>query len=119
MRQPETNAERRARRVRAKIQRINKLGTPRLSVHRTNKQIYAQIIDDVNGVTLASASTLEDGGMRKAGGNVAAAAKVGAQIAEKAKAAKITKVIFDRGSFRYHGRVKALGDAARAGGLEF
>lgn len=118
MRQPETNAERRARRVRAKLRRINKAGTPRLSIHRTNKQIYAQIIDDAQGLTLVSASTLESD-LRKTGGNVDAAAKVGAMIAEKAKAAKISKVVFDRGSFRYHGRVKALGDAARAGGLEF
>ncbi|MCB1559062.1 MAG: 50S ribosomal protein L18 [Alphaproteobacteria bacterium] len=117
MRQPETNAQRRARRVRAKLTRINKAELPRLSVHRTNKQIYAQIIDDVKGVTLAYATTLEAD--RKAGGNVAAAAKVGALIAERAKAAKISKVMFDRGSFRYHGRVKALAEAAREGGLEF
>ncbi|HOO51521.1 MAG TPA: 50S ribosomal protein L18, partial [Alphaproteobacteria bacterium] len=78
---------------------------------------YAQIIDDVKGVTLAYATTLEAD--RKAGGNVAAAAKVGALIAERAKAAKISKVMFDRGSFRYHGRVKALAEAAREGGLEF
>lgn len=118
MRQPETNAQRRARRVRAKLVRINKAELPRLSVHRTNNQIYAQIIDDVKGVTLASASTLEEN-MRKAGGNIAAAAKVGAMIAERAKSAKVSKVMFDRGSFRYHGRVKALAEAAREGGLEF
>lgn len=118
MRQPETNAQRRARRVRAKLQRINKAELPRLSVHRTNNQIYAQIIDDIQGVTLAAASSLE-GDMRKTGGNVAAAAKVGAMIAERAKGAKITKVMFDRGSFRYHGRVKALAEAAREAGLEF
>lgn len=117
MRQPETNAQRRARRVRAKLSSINKAGLPRLHVHRTNNQIYAQIIDDVNGVTLASANTLETD--RKAGGNVAAAAKVGALIAERAKTAKVSKVMFDRGSFRYHGRVKALAEAAREGGLEF
>ncbi|HRK98316.1 MAG: 50S ribosomal protein L18 [Alphaproteobacteria bacterium] len=118
MRQPETNAQRRARRVRAKLQRINKTETPRLSVHRTNNQIYVQIIDDVKGITLAAASTLE-GDLRKTGGNVAAATKVGALIAERAKSAKVSKVMFDRGSFRYHGRVKALAEAARAGGLEF
>ncbi|MDY0029865.1 MAG: 50S ribosomal protein L18 [Pseudobdellovibrionaceae bacterium] len=118
MRQPETNAQRRARRVRAKLSRINKAELPRLSVHRTNNQIYAQIIDDVQGVTLAAASTLE-GDMRKTGGNVGAASKVGALLAERAKSAKITKVMFDRGSFRYHGRIKALAEAAREGGLEF
>jgi large subunit ribosomal protein L18 len=89
-----------------------------LSVHRTNNQIYVQIIDDVKGITLAAASTLE-GDLRKTGGNVAAATKVGALIAERAKSAKVSKVMFDRGSFRYHGRVKALAEAARAGGLEF
>jgi large subunit ribosomal protein L18 len=118
MRQPETNAQRRARRVRAKLTRINKAGLLRLSIHRTNNQIYAQIIDDTKGITLAAASTLESD-LRKTGGNVAAASKVGEMIAERAKAAKVTKVMFDRGSFRYHGRVKALAEAARAGGLEF
>lgn len=119
MRQPETNAERRARRVRAKLSRINKAGLPRLSVHRTNNQIYVQIIDDVRGVTVAAASSL-DANLRKNGGaNIEAAKAVGAMIAERAKAVKISKVMFDRGAFLYHGRVKALADAARAGGLEF
>ena len=119
MRQPETNAERRARRVRAKLSRINKAGLPRLSVHRTNNQIYAQIIDDVRGVTVAAASSLDANLRSKGGANVAAAQAVGAMIAERAKAAKISKVMFDRGAFLYHGRVKALAEAARAGGLEF
>ncbi len=119
MRQPETNAERRARRVRAKLSRINKAGLPRLSVHRTNNQIYAQIIDDVRGVTVAAASSLDANLRTKGGANVAAAQAVGAMIAERAKAVKISKVMFDRGAFLYHGRVKALAEAARAGGLEF
>lgn len=119
MRQPETNAERRARRVRARLARYNKAALPRLSIHRTNNQIYAQIIDDAQGVTLAAASSL-DGALRSNGGaNVAAATAVGALIAERAKAANIEKVMFDRGAFLYHGRVKALAEAARSGGLQF
>jgi large subunit ribosomal protein L18 len=119
MRHPETNAERRARRVRAKLARYNKAGLPRLSVHRTNNQIYAQIIDDVRGVTLVAASTLDANLRSKGGANVAAATAVGTLIAERAKAAKVTKVMFDRGSFLFHGRVKALAEAARSGGIEF
>lgn len=119
MRQPETNAERRARRVRAKLSRINKAGLPRLSIHRTNNQIYAQIIDDVRGVTLAAASTLDAELRSKGGANIAAAKAVGQLIAARAKTAKIEKVMFDRGSFLFHGRVKALAEAARAGGLVF
>jgi large subunit ribosomal protein L18 len=119
MRHPETNAERRARRVRARLSRYNKAGLPRLSVHRTNNQIYAQIIDDTRGITLAAASSL-DGDLRaKGGANVSAATAVGNLIAERAKAAKVSKVMFDRGSFLFHGRIKALAEAARAGGLEF
>ncbi len=118
MRQPETNAQRRARRVRAKLKRINKAGKLRLSIHRTNNHMYAQIIDDVNGKTLAAASTLS-GDLRNKGGNVDAAAKVGSEIARLAKAANITEVMFDRGSFLYHGRVEALAKAARDGGLVF
>lgn len=119
MRQPETNAQRRARRVRAKLARYNKEGLPRLSVHRTNNQIYAQIIDDVRGVTLASANSLDASLRSKGGANVSAATAVGKMIAERAKDAKISKVMFDRGAFLYHGRVKALAEAARAGGLDF
>ncbi len=86
---------------------------PRLTVFRSLNHIYAQIIDDLDGKTLASASTVKGDG----GGNVAAAVEVGKQIAKQAKDAGITKVAFDRNGFRYHGRVKALADAAREGGL--
>jgi large subunit ribosomal protein L18 len=105
--------------------RSNLFGTkerPRLSVFRSDKHIYAQIVDDYAGQTLAAAaSTAADvrGGELKNGGNIAAAKKVGAAIAAKAKAAGINAVCFDRGGRRYHGRVKALADAAREGGLKF
>ena len=89
---------------------------PRLNVFRSNKAIYAQVIDDVKGVTLVSSSTLEL--KIKNGGNVEAAAKVGKDIAQKCKKAKINKVVFDRGGFLYHGRVAALAEAAREAGLE-
>jgi large subunit ribosomal protein L18 len=94
---------------------------PRLSVFRSDKHIYAQVIDDLAGRTLASASsTLADvRGDLKNGGNVAAAKLVGKAIAERAKAAGVTQVAFDRGGRKYHGRVKALADAAREGGLKF
>jgi large subunit ribosomal protein L18 len=90
-------------------------------VHRTHKQIYAQVIDDVKGATLAAASTLEKDlrGKVKSGANVAAAAEVGKLIAERAKKAGVTEVVFDRGAYLFHGRVKALADAAREGGLSF
>ena len=94
---------------------------PRLSVYRSAKHIYAQLIDDYAGKTLASVATTADDvrGELKTGANVAAAKKVGTAIAERAKAAGITKVAFDRGGRKYHGRVKALADAAREGGLQF
>ncbi|MDD5382181.1 MAG: 50S ribosomal protein L18 [Candidatus Margulisbacteria bacterium] len=88
---------------------------PRLSVFRGLRNIHAQIIDDQSGSTLVSASSLKI----KAGGNIAAAKQVGKALAEKAKAAGIKAVVFDRGVFRYHGRIKALADAAREGGLLF
>lgn len=94
-------------------------GRPRLSVHRTNQHIYAQIIDDVKGATLAAASTTEKDLRDGATSNSDAAAKVGKLIAERAKAAGVASVVFDRGGFLYHGRVKALAEAAREGGLEF
>ncbi len=106
---------RRHRRVRGKIS-----GTaerPRLAVFRSSKHIYAQIIDDVAGVTLVSASTVEKG-FEGFGGNVEAANKVGKMIAEKALEKGIKTVVFDRGGFVYHGRVKALAEGAREGGLE-
>ena len=94
---------------------------PRLSVFRSSKHIYAQLIDDINGVTLAAASSTGDD-MRKGvpyGGNVKAAVAVGKKLAEKAKDQGISKAAFDRGHYRYHGRVKALADACREGGLQF
>ena len=92
---------------------------PRLNVFRSNANITAQIIDDEKGVTLVSASSLEKDLKIKNGGNVEAAKVIGAEIAKRAKKAKITKVVFDRGGYLYHGRVKALADAARENGLEF
>ncbi|MBS0478716.1 MAG: 50S ribosomal protein L18 [Proteobacteria bacterium] len=89
----------------------------RLSVHRSGKHIYAQVIDDEKGTTVASASTLA--GHEGATSNIAAASAVGKRLAEAAKAAGVTQVVFDRGGFRYHGRGKALADAAREAGLEF
>lgn len=94
---------------------------PRLNVFRSLNHIYAQIVDDQSGRTLVSASSLdrEVKGSLKGGGNVAAARAVGQALAGKAKTAKIERVVFDRGGYRYHGRVKALADAAREGGLKF
>ena len=92
---------------------------PRLSVHRSGKHIYAQVIDDAQGITVASASTLEKDVRGTSGANVDAATSVGTRVAEAAKAAGVTQVVFDRGGFLFHGRVKALAEAARAAGLEF
>ena len=92
---------------------------PRLNVFRSNANITAQIIDDEKGVTLVSASTLEKDLKITNGGNIEAAKKIGAEIANRAKKAKITKVVFDRGGYLYHERVKALAEAARENGLEF
>ena len=91
----------------------------RLSVHRSGRHIYAQVIDDRAGKTVAAASTLEKDVRDASGANVGSAQDVGKRIAERAKAAGVTRVIFDRGGFLFHGRVKALADAAREGGLEF
>ena len=112
------NRLRRARKSRAKI---HELAVNRLSVHRTPRHIYAQIIAPDGGTIVASASTLEKDIRKgvKSGGNVEAATIVGARIAEKAKAAGIDTVAFDRSGFRYHGRVKALAEAAREAGLKF
>jgi large subunit ribosomal protein L18 len=112
------NRLRRARRGRAKIREVEAV---RLSVHRTPRHIYAQVIGTADNQVLASASTLEAEVRKgiKFGGNVEAAAIVGARIAQKAKAAGIDTVAFDRSGFRYHGRVKALAEAAREAGLKF
>lgn len=107
--------ERRRRRVRTALRKRSG-DKPRLSVHRTGQHIYAQVISDVDGRTVAAASTL---GTKASGANVEAAKKVGADIAAAAKKAGVTTVVFDRGGFLFHGRVKALADAAREGGLEF
>jgi len=109
---------RRARKTRAKIAELK---VTRLSVHRSNGHIYAQIIAETGDKVLASASTLEAEVRKdlKNGGNVAAAAVIGKRIAEKAKAAGVTKVAFDRSGYKYHGRIKALADAARENGLSF
>jgi large subunit ribosomal protein L18 len=107
---------RRARRARAKIR---ELGATRLSIHRTPRHIYAQVIAGDGAKVLASASTLDKDLRSGKTGNADAAKAVGLLIAERAKAAGITQVAFDRSGFRYHGRVKALADAAREGGLEF
>ena len=113
------NMVRRASRVRRQLKKVAN-GRPRLSVHRSSKNIYAQVIDDVAGKTLASASTL-DGDLKslKTGADTAAAAAVGKLVAERAVKAGVKEVVFDRGAFIYHGRVKALAEAAREGGLNF
>ena len=105
-------------RVRNKLRKMAE-GRPRLSVHRSNRNISVQLIDDVQGRTLAAASTLEKDLGVLGQNNVEAAAKIGAAIAERAKAAGVEACYFDRGGFLYHGKVKALADAARAGGLKF
>ncbi|HZS50364.1 MAG TPA: 50S ribosomal protein L18 [Bryobacterales bacterium] len=92
---------------------------PRLSVYRSLKHIYAQVIDDTTGRTLVSASSAEKDSPLKSGGNVAAAKEIGKLIAERARQAGITQVVFDRSGYLYHGRVKMLAEAAREGGLEF
>ncbi|WP_046865343.1 50S ribosomal protein L18 [Microvirga massiliensis] len=112
--------DRRKARVRRAIRKAAN-GRPRLSVFRSSKQIYAQVIDDAQGLTLAAASTLEKDlrGKLKTGADVAAAKEVGRLIAERATQAGVKQVVFDRSGYLYHGRVKALADAAREGGLDF
>jgi len=111
--------EKRRIRVRRSLRKVAG-SRPRLSVHRSLKHIYAQVIDDANGKTIVYASSLEKGVHEKeSGGNKDAAAAVGKAVAERAKKAGVTEVVFDRGGYLYHGRVKALGDAAREGGLSF
>jgi large subunit ribosomal protein L18 len=112
---------RRKARVRRALTRGSSSVRPRLSVFRSSKHIYVQLIDDAEGATLAAASSLDKGlkAELKTGADVAAAAAVGKLIAERAKSAGITDVVFDRGSYLYHGRIKALADAARESGLSF
>ena len=112
--------QRRKQRVRTKL-RKHRSPRPRLAVHRSGRHIYAQIIDDSKGVTVAAASTIDKDlrGTLKAGADSDAAAAVGKLVAERAKAAGITTVVFDRGGYIYHGRIKALAEAAREGGLSF
>ena len=112
--------ERRKRRTRGSLKRLGR-GRPRLSVFRSGKHIYCQLIDDRNGLTLATASTLDKElrGSLKGTSDKAAASAVGKLIAERAKAAGVSEVVFDRGGYLYHGRVKALADAARESGLSF
>jgi large subunit ribosomal protein L18 len=117
--------DRRTFRTRNKLRKVNvnqnptRAVRPRLSVHRTGKQIYAQVIDDVKGITLAAASSLDADLKLKNGGNKDAATAVGKLVAERAKKAGVKQVQFDRGSYLYHGRVKAVAEGAREGGLEF
>jgi large subunit ribosomal protein L18 len=110
--------DRRRRRVRTAL-RARASGKPRLSVHRSGKHIYAQLIDDAAGKTIVAASTLDKDLKGKANATRQGAAEVGKALAERAKKAGVSAVIFDRGGFLFHGRVKALADAAREGGLEF
>jgi len=112
--------QRRAQRVRRQIKKVAG-ERPRLSVHRTSKNIYVQVIDDAKGHTIVAASTLEKDlkGSLKTGADTAAAAAIGKLIAERATKAGVKEVVFDRGAYIYHGRVKALAEAAREGGLSF
>ena len=112
--------QRRASRVRRQLKKVAG-ERPRLSVHRTSKNIYVQVIDDAKGHTIAAASTLEKDfkGSKKTGADTAAAAAVGKLVAERAVKAGVKEVVFDRGPYIYHGRVKALADAAREAGLSF
>jgi len=110
--------DRRRRRVRTSL-RARAFGKPRLSVHRSGRHIYAQVIDDAAGKTVAAASTLDKDIKGTTGATKDSAAAVGKAVAERAKQAGVSAVVFDRGGFLFHGRVKALADAAREGGLEF
>ncbi len=114
---PDRTARRTAR-VRHTLKRVA-YGRPRLSVFRSSKHIYAQVIDDAKGVTVAAASSMEKDVRGKTGANVEAAKAVGKRVAERATAKGVKEVQFDRGAYLYHGRIKALADAAREGGLKF
>ena len=113
------NVTRQKRHLRIRQTLVGTAAKPRLNVFRSNKQIYAQIIDDQTGKTLCSASSLDKELTLKNGSNVEAATEVGTLVAKRALALNIEAVVFDRGGYQYHGRVKALADAARAAGLKF
>ena len=116
---PRESLQRRAQRTRRRLKSVAN-GRPRLSIHRSDKNISAQIIDDAQGVTVASASSLEgEKGKKAKGSDVAAAANIGKLIAERAMEKGVKDVVFDRGGYIYHGRVKALAEAAREAGLKF
>jgi large subunit ribosomal protein L18 len=115
---PRENSKRRAERTRIRLKALSN-GRARLSVFRSSKNIYAQVIDDANGVTVAAASTLEGGKDGAKGSDKAAAERVGKLVAERALEKGVKDVVFDRGSYLYHGRIKALADAAREAGLNF
>src|SRR5271170_3947022 len=115
---PRDTSKRRAQRNRTRLKSLSN-GRPRLSVFRSAKNIYAQVIDDAGGVTLAHASSLEGGKSAKKGADKDAAARVGKLVAERAIEKGVKDVVFDRGSYIYHGRIKALADAAREAGLNF
>ena len=123
MAQNNKNETRRKRHIRVRKRVHGDPERPRLNVYRSSNNIYAQIIDDLAGKTLAAASSLDaslrSGDNKSAGGNVAAAKAVGALIADRAKSAGISKVVFDRGGYLYHGRIKGLADGARENGLDF
>lgn len=113
------NATRRKRHARVRAKVSGTAARPRLNVFRSNKHIYAQLIDDVNGVTLASASTMDKEVNVESTANLDAAVKVGELVAKRAVEKGVSEVVFDRGGYLYHGRVKALADAARENGLQF
>ena len=115
---PRDTNKRRAQRVRTRLRKVSS-GRLRLSVFRSSKNIYAQVIDDERGVTLAAASSLEGGENTTKGSDKDAAARVGALVAQRAIEKGVKAVVFDRGGYLYHGRVKALADAAREAGLDF
>jgi len=117
--QKQKDRQRQRRRFHVRSRIVGTTERPRLTVFRSSKHIYAQLIDDLSGRTLASASSAVKRTDRQYGGNVKAAKAVGLKLAEAAKAAGITRAAFDRGHYRYHGRVKALADGAREGGLQF
>lgn len=120
MNRSELKVHKRARRQKGLRKRIFGVpARPRLAVFRSAKHIYAQVIDDLSGQTLASASTVEKQNKSAQGGNKAAAEQVGKRIAERAQTAGVKQVVFDRAGFRYHGRIQVLADAARKGGLKF